>query len=90
LVADAIACEGHIDCVIWKCIVPAPNEGWMFTDIGFRKLMDLKLFGPAVLTQAIMPHFKGRDKWNQVWIIVLWYLIGYPYVLVILHPSMRD
>jgi short-subunit dehydrogenase len=78
LVADAIACEGHIDCVIQSAGQSQRSMAVDTTISVYKKLMDLNYLAPVALTQAIMPHFKGRNSGTMCVISSIAGLIGYP------------
>lgn len=78
LVAEAIAFEGKIDCVI-QCAGISQRSLSDRTDFEvYQKLMQLNYFAPVAIAQAIMPHFKKNNSGNLVVISSIAGLIGFP------------
>lgn len=78
LVSEAIALEGHIDCVIQSAGQSQRSMAEQTTMEVYKKLMDLNFLAPVALTQAIMPHFKARNQGQMAVISSIAGLIGFP------------
>jgi short-subunit dehydrogenase len=78
LVADAVACEGRIDCVIQSAGQSQRSMAVDTTMAVYKKLIDLNYMAPVALTQAILPHFKERNSGSMCVISSIAGLIGFP------------
>ena len=69
MIADAIECLGHIDCLVNVAGIDAPHMDVLDEDEAhWRRLIDTDLSGPWWVTQAALPHMLARKSGRIVMI----------------------
>ena len=74
LVERAWALEGTIDYVIQSAGISQRAEAADTSLEVYKKLMDINYFAPVAITQALLPHFKKRNKGNMIIDYVFYYV----------------
>ena len=79
MIADAIECLGHIDCLVNVAGIDAPHMDVLDEDEAhWRRLIDTDLSGPWWVTQAALPHMLARKSGRIVMISSVVGIMGFP------------